>query len=340
MKIFKLGMLLCLLALFALTACENNEDPYDPPGEQLSNFSVNSNGSFLQMYDARVIGIGDVFYVDDQTIFYLSAKLMRKDLNGITYFQLVPDSLACAADGCLIVDQSNQKLYFIGNGDLYSCGFWGENLENLTPGNSKSLAEPHLSGDGRFITMVGRIGSVLGAMTTYDLETGALTEYSDLPRAWEAFYNHEYGSFVYRDQYEFNIINSDGSNLVNLMTFRYYFDMQQSFDGRYIFAKAQPQDNFADTLWVYDYDQHSLLNRGRTVLFEAAANRNVFYAVQRDNIKAQLVKVNLDTGGSDVIFRNYEDYYLSGAYFLKVRSDEGRIYVKGIFGKENKGLLR
>ena len=110
----RFGLLLCIVVLIALSACGTNDDPVSPSWNP-SNFSINPNGSNMQVHDARVIGIGNVFYEDDDTIFYLSSKLMRKDLNGITYFQIVPDSLTCAGDNCLIIKREEQRLYFIGN---------------------------------------------------------------------------------------------------------------------------------------------------------------------------------------------------------------------------------
>lgn len=332
-----LALLLCAL-LLGMTACETNEDTYNPP-HYPSNFSINPNGSNLQMYDARVIGIGNVFYVDDQTIFYQNSKLMRRDLSGITYFQIVPDSMNCTA---LIVDKTAQLLYFIGNGDLYRCGFWGENLTNLTPQNSKTLAEPHRPGNGRYITMVGRVGYVAGIITNYDLETGELTEYFELPRAWEAFYNPEYNSFIYQDRLEIKKIDADGENLSTLLATPYQvYDLQQSFDDRYIFIRVSPQAYYSGAFWVYDHDQQSMASLGNSSAYTLAENRNMVYAVRGDSDWSQLVRINMDTGWSDVIFDGiWDNFRMNGASFLKIRSDEGRIYVKARFIKDDKGLVQ
>lgn len=335
----RLFLLLLIPALLLLTACETNEDTYHPPGQYPSNFSVNANGSNLQMYDARVIGIGNVFYVDDQTIFYQNSKLMRRDLNGITYFQIVPDSMSCSG---LLVDKAAQLLYFIGNGDLYRCGFWGENLTNLTPQNSKTLAEPHRPGTGRYITMVGRVGYVAGIITNYDLETGQLTEYFELPRAWEAFYNPEYNSFIYQDRLEIKKIDADGQNLSTLLATPYQgYDLQQSFDDRYLFIRVGPQAYYSGAFWVYDYDQQNLRSLGNSSAYTLAENRNMVYAVRGDSDWSQLTRINLDTGWSDVIFDGFwEDFRMTGASFLTIRSDEGRIYVKARFVKDKRGLVQ
>lgn len=171
--------------------------------------SINIDGSMLIHWDGRIYGnthdypyigsYGRPHYYSEDIVFYLGERLVRKGLEGCLHW-LTPDTLSLADNLSLNINPATSKLYFSANGDLYECGFMGENLRNLTQDYPTALVRPSMSEDFTHLIAVKKSDgspSSGGNIVSCDIATMECTEVEITPKAYCAWYNSEQDRYYY-----------------------------------------------------------------------------------------------------------------------------------------------
>ena len=181
--------------------------------------SINIDGSMPRYSDGRLYGdtylypylrdYGSPHYYSEDVVFYLGSRLSRKGLEGGLSW-LTPDSLDLEYNVHLNINPKTSKLYFSANGDLYECGFMGENLRNLTQDLPNTLINPSMSEDCTRLIAVSVDPAhpyYGGDIVSCDIATMNCTEIPLITNADYAWYNSEqdrYYFFSYNKLYSLN----------------------------------------------------------------------------------------------------------------------------------------
>ncbi len=138
-------LILALIPLLLLSGCV---DDY-LPGSVLQPCSLDSDGSNFVLGDTRLYNSsrGTAYYLSDELVFYAGRQILRAPLGAATTVAVTPAEQQLSQDGIIAIDQPLQRLYYAWNGDIYVCGFSGENRINLSTDTDRALSLPTLSED-------------------------------------------------------------------------------------------------------------------------------------------------------------------------------------------------
>jgi len=190
--------ILLLLPMLMITGCFDDF----VPGPDYCPCSLDPDGSNFRVYDARLYSNirGRAYYVKDDLVFYAGTQIMKAPLGSNAPVIITPTSHTLSNDGIIAIDLPRQRLYYAFGGDIYQCGFSGENLINLSDTIDQPLSVPALSDDRNYLTAISN-----GKISRFDIANGVWTQL-ELP-VWVryAVYLSAESSFYY-----FKATNANG----------------------------------------------------------------------------------------------------------------------------------
>ncbi len=177
----RLPLLLLLLSLLLLTACVDNW----VPGSVSQPCSLDPDGKNFRQNDTRLYNYsrGTAYYISDELVFYAGTRILKAPLGSPTTQTITPAEQQLSGNGIIAIDQILQKLYYAWDGDIYVCGYSGENRINLSPLTDLPLSVPTLSEDRNFLTAISA-----GKISLLDLSSGAWTHLDQPSNALYAVY--------------------------------------------------------------------------------------------------------------------------------------------------------
>ncbi|MDD4309365.1 MAG: hypothetical protein PHO32_03220 [Candidatus Cloacimonetes bacterium] len=330
-----------VFTLLALCACD---DSFVPAGNYIY-CSLNPDGSELATRDNRLYSNiwGSAYYVSDDLVFYISNKIYRRILGGANVIQISPDSLDVTG---FVIDQTNQMLFYTANGDIYRSDFNGQNLQNLSLKNSRTLSAPSLSLDGIYLVAIGST-----RINRLDLLTGEWLELPQVLYVRHAVYvssedaYYYYGTHTYNGSlalYRLAPDTEEPERLIYHGTWNSELSYQISSDQRY-FGLLRRENYWSvdqdDRLQVYDRLDKDTIEIGKVFSYAfSPVEGKMLYSAYRNGL-GDLNLLDLATGEEQLLFDGIYTRTTYSGFIDKItwRSDAGKIFYAGWEDYRNPG---
>jgi len=168
------------MLLLALTGCG---DDYPPPYLQYSSIRMDGTGLHQNDTSLMLSEYGKAFYLSDDTVFLLGARLVRRSLTTGVLTPLSAHGSVISDQYYLAIDRARNTLYYAADGAICKVGFGGESPAVISPAGETGYSAPALSDCGNYLTAV-RDGRIM----RYSIGSGDWTAAPEVSSAHYAVY--------------------------------------------------------------------------------------------------------------------------------------------------------
>jgi len=313
------------------------------PGPNQTNYSLFSDGSQRRI-DKRLKhdNWGVPYYISEDIVFQLSAKIYRRSLNATQIQQLIPDSLAISDQNTLEIDVDKGKLYFAANNHIYSCSFSGTDMINLSRYEEGAFSSPALSDCRNYLTAI-RSGSIL----SLNLLTGEWIELEGPTGVVYAVYVESTDEYFYFAK-ELNssemalwrfIPDTQASTMIMKLVCEsgFNFSFSASPDRRYFALQSKdhnPDITYGENLLIYDRQNGLIQQIDNCFTYAFDNNSRRFYFSRQKFGLADLNYIDLQSGATTLVW----DGYISQTSFsysinrINLRADGLHMFISGYTG--------
>jgi len=327
-------LFLCLPALLLLlVGCS---DPHGP-GYYVKTCTINTDGTYFTQYESMQLP-DETFYVSDTCIFTIQACIKVRGMYSHWGRGITPTSLDYSDSKYLVIIPSEVSLYFCASGDLYTCTFGGDSLQNVTPNNDRQLINPSLSNCGRYITMISS-----GFIHRFDRDSGDMIEFPVNLEAQYALYNSQqdkYYLFAANNLYSLDAMGNNPILLMEAVGSNALFAVSKDlrFFASYGVMLANNPEVYLARIFDSEEQQITEIGNCHTLSFSPTSPK-LFYSSIRHGL-ADIRSYDLESG-NDILLTDgiYQDIlFLDSISRIHVRSDGSRIMFDGHTSKHSQDL--
>ncbi len=307
------------------------------PQYYLRTCTINTNGADFRQYDSMQLP-KEAIYVSDTYIFTIHAGIEVREMNSLWGRSITPTSLECNESKYLVTIPSESSLFFCASGDLYTCTFAGDSLQNVTPNLDKQLINPSLSNCGRYITMISS-----GFVHRFDRNSGDMIEFPIDLEAQYALYNSQqdkYYLFATNNLYTLDAMDNNPILPMEAVGSNALFSVSKDlrfFASCGVMLADNPEVYLAR---IFDSEEQQITEIGNChTLSFSPTGLKLFYSSTRRGL-ADIRSYDLESG-SDILLTDgvyQEIWFLESISRIHVRSDGIKLMFHGHTSKHSHDL--